>query len=235
MNLAHCKIYCCEDISKIENYELAAADDFEDWVVHHRLETEHELFRPTPKQLINNGLYYNRPADELIFMKRSDHRSLHMKVDKVLKRGPFSDEAVSKVKESRQYTSDETRKKLSLALKGRPRSEEHRRKISEARKGKKASEETCKKLSLALKGRTPWNSGKKMGKWSEERKKSISDGMKQHWQNEKEAEYHRKRVSETQKGKKLSEETKRKMSEAHKGKTYSKKSIKKVDYSEVTE
>lgn len=31
--------YCCEDISKIENYELAKRDNFSGWVIHHRLET----------------------------------------------------------------------------------------------------------------------------------------------------------------------------------------------------
>ena len=30
--------YCCEDISKIENYELAKRDNFRGWVIHHRLE-----------------------------------------------------------------------------------------------------------------------------------------------------------------------------------------------------
>lgn len=28
--------YCKEDISNIENYELAKADNFEGWVIHHR-------------------------------------------------------------------------------------------------------------------------------------------------------------------------------------------------------
>ena len=30
--------YCCEDISKIENYEIAKRDNFRGWVIHHRLE-----------------------------------------------------------------------------------------------------------------------------------------------------------------------------------------------------
>ena len=31
--------YCCEDISKIENYEFANKDNFKGWCCHHRLET----------------------------------------------------------------------------------------------------------------------------------------------------------------------------------------------------
>ena len=30
--------YCKDDLSKIENYELAKADNFKDWHIHHRLE-----------------------------------------------------------------------------------------------------------------------------------------------------------------------------------------------------
>ena len=64
--------------------------------------------------------------------------------------------------------SKETRKKLSKAKKGEnhPRygksfsfSEEHRRKISEANKGKIRSEEHRRKLSEATKGRKWWNDG----------------------------------------------------------------------------
>lgn len=32
--------YCCEDISKIANYDKAVLDADEIWVVHHRLEIQ---------------------------------------------------------------------------------------------------------------------------------------------------------------------------------------------------
>ena len=90
--------------------------------------------------------------------------------------------------------SEETRKKLSEAVKGtnnpnygKKFSEEHRKNLSEAQTGRKHSEETRKKLSEAAKGR----------KHSEETKKKISKARK---------------------GKKLSEETRKRMSEATKGK-----------------
>ena len=72
------KSYCSEDISLIENYHEAIADQTKMWDVHHRRECDSEgrtLF--TGKQLIDMGLYFNRPASELIFVTRSMHSKLH--------------------------------------------------------------------------------------------------------------------------------------------------------------
>ena len=60
--------------------------------------------------------------------------------------------------------TEETRKKISQALKGRIRSEEHRKHLSEAHKGlqvRKHTEEEKKKISLAHMGIEPWNKGKR--------------------------------------------------------------------------
>ena len=67
------KQYCCEDISLIENYELAIKDDVK-YVCHHRLEIELHLRQ---KQLKELDLYYNRPASELIFLTDIEHKKLH--------------------------------------------------------------------------------------------------------------------------------------------------------------
>ena len=70
--------YCSEDISLIENYHEAIADEERTWDIHHRRESDSEgrtLF--TGKQLIEMGLYYKRPASELIFLTRSMHCKLH--------------------------------------------------------------------------------------------------------------------------------------------------------------
>jgi phage terminase large subunit len=74
--------------------------------------------------------------------------------------------------------SDEHKRKISEAHKGKVLSEEHKRKISEAekgrisnRKGAKCSEETKKKMSESRKGL----------KYSEEHKKNISEGRKEQW------------------------------------------------------
>ena len=72
------KRYCSEDISLIENYHQAIADEERMWEIHHRRESDSEgrtLF--TDKQLIELGLYFKRPASELIFVTRSMHCKLH--------------------------------------------------------------------------------------------------------------------------------------------------------------
>ena len=103
--------YCCEDISKIENYESAKKDNFKGWVIHHRLEThtsegERRLVDISREELKALGMYYDRPPEELIFMITRDHLILHRKG------GPGPNR-------SKHF------------------SEEHRRKISESNKGKK--------------------------------------------------------------------------------------------------
>ena len=72
------KIYCSEDIALIENYKQAITDQTRTWDIHHRRECDSEgrtLFTGT--QLKEMGLYYNRPASELMFVTRSTHRKLH--------------------------------------------------------------------------------------------------------------------------------------------------------------
>lgn len=78
INEHNAKRFCSEDIALIENYQEAIADEEKMWDVHHRRECDAEgrtLF--TSKQLIDMGLYLNRPAAELIFVTRSMHWKLH--------------------------------------------------------------------------------------------------------------------------------------------------------------
>lgn len=72
----------CNDYTNIENYELAKADNFVDWDLHHKLEShnsdgELRLQFLTAKELKALDMYWNRPAEELIFMRRIEHTSLH--------------------------------------------------------------------------------------------------------------------------------------------------------------
>ena len=72
------KRYCSEDVSLIENYQQAIADQTKMWDIHHRQECDENgrtLF--TKKQLIDMGLYFNRPASELVFVTKSMHKKLH--------------------------------------------------------------------------------------------------------------------------------------------------------------
>ena len=72
------KSYCSEDMSLIENYHQAISDQTRMWEIHHRKECDDEgrtLF--THKQLKEMKLYFNRPANELIFVTRSTHNKIH--------------------------------------------------------------------------------------------------------------------------------------------------------------
>ena len=78
INEKYAKLYCSEDISLIENYHEAISDEEKMWEIHHRRECDENgrtLF--TKKQLIDMGLYINRPASELVFVTRSMHWKLH--------------------------------------------------------------------------------------------------------------------------------------------------------------
>lgn len=163
----------CRDYENIENYEAAKKDNFKNWEVHHRLEThtsdgERRLVDITTDELKALGMYWHRPANELIFLLKSEHHSLHMKFKHL------SEETRKKMSEARKgekntmygkHHSDEARKKMSEAKKNM--SEETRKKMSEAKKGEKhpnygkhLSEETRKKMSLQKTGCHWFNNGK---------------------------------------------------------------------------
>lgn len=94
-----------------------------------------------------------------------------------------SEETKKKISEARKgkKLSEETKKRISEAKRGKhhPNSEETKKKISEAMKGHKVSEETKKKISEALKGKPSPNKGKHH---TEETKRKMSEAMKgKHW------------------------------------------------------
>ena len=119
--------------------------------------------------------------------------------------------------------SEETRRKMSEARKGKPRSEETRRKISESEKGKKVSDETRKKISQAGKGKKQSSEtiakrveklkGKKHPPRSAESLVNYSESSKKTWENPE----LRKHMSEVHSGKKQSKETIEKRVEKLKG------------------
>ena len=159
INENHAKSFCREDLSLIENYDKAIADDTQTWHCHHRRET---IF--SKSDLIEIGEYYNRPACELIFLTPFEHIRLHQLGKNV------SEETRKKMSESRKgenhpmfgkHLSTEHRKNLSEALKGKYLSAETRKKMSEAHKGKHRSAETSKKIAEARKGNHWYNNGVK--------------------------------------------------------------------------
>ena len=137
----------CKNYQDIENYEAAKKDDFKNWECHHRLEThnsdgERRAVDITEAELLALEMYYNRPSSELIFLKHSEHASLHQKG---------------------KQKSEETKKKMSDAKKGnipwnkgKHHTEETKKKLSESNKGKHHTEETKKKISEANKGKNIW-------------------------------------------------------------------------------
>lgn len=118
INESRARKFCKEDISKIKNYDKAIADKTQTWDCHHMTET---WWNCTAKDLIENECYYNRKACELIFLTHAEHMSLHNKSRTGEKNPLFG-----------KHHSEETRRKMSIALKGRSFTEEWRKNISEA-------------------------------------------------------------------------------------------------------
>ena len=127
------KKYCSEPLDKIEHYEEALSEGFKRWDIHHKLEIQPDGTRISRQELIDQNLYYGRPASELVFMRHGEHRMLH-NIGNTYMKG--------------HKHSEESRRKNSLAHRGKQLSAEHRQKISEAHKGKHPSAETRRKLSV---------------------------------------------------------------------------------------
>ena len=148
----------CKDYKNIENYDKAKADNFKGWECHHRLEThtpegERRGEDISHKELEALGMYYNRPASELVFLTTREHHAYR----KGKKR---SEETKKKIGEGRKgkKLSEETKQKMRAVKKGeknpmygKKHSDEAKKKIGAANKGKHLSEETKKKMSEAHK------------------------------------------------------------------------------------
>lgn len=182
----------CSNIENIENYNKAKADNFRCWQCHHRLEThtsdgERRLIDITADELKALGMYYNRPAEELVFMTTKEHRQLHTKGESNPMYGKhFSEESKNKISKAKKgkctrennpmygkHHSEESKKKMSEAAKGRQGpnkgkkfSEEHKKKIGASKKGNKNmlgkhhTKEARNKMSEAKKGKHWYNNGK---------------------------------------------------------------------------
>lgn len=99
-----------KEIIKIENFYEALNDDSQVWHLHHRLElTLNGEHANSKDNLIRFGMYYNRPYFELIFLRESEHKSLHHKNKEI---------------------SKETKQKISLKLTGNKLSNETKLKLS---------------------------------------------------------------------------------------------------------
>lgn len=119
--------------------------------------------------------------------------------------------------------SEEQKRKISKAQKGKPKSDSFKKLMSErmkgntygkASKGHIPSEETRRKISEGNKGKPAWCKGMKLKPLSDEHKRKMSEALTGRVVSEET----RRKNSEASKGRVVSEETKRKLSESNKGK-----------------
>lgn len=70
-----------EDFECIENFNNAYRDNFKGWIIHHRAETYKAngdyKDNTSSASLMKSNRYYNRPAEELIFLRADEHMKLH--------------------------------------------------------------------------------------------------------------------------------------------------------------
>ena len=132
--LNHWKKYCCEPLELVENYQQALAENFKGWCMHHRREIQPDGTRMSVQELIDQNLYFHRPASELVFMRREEHSFLH---------------STGNTNTKGMTLSAEHRRKIAEALSG----ENH------PFFGKHHTEYTRQKMSKTRKGKHWWNDG----------------------------------------------------------------------------
>ena len=113
INLKDVKKYC-KDYTKIENYELAMADSSQTWECHHKLEIGQDYLN-TCEELKMMNLYYNRPAEELIFLTVKEHHKVHRVNHAGCRNGMYGKDPWNLGTKH----SEETRKKISKSMKGK--------------------------------------------------------------------------------------------------------------------
>ena len=124
-------IRCCsEDVSLIENYDKAIADQNQTWHIHHRAEIL-PCGRYSPRDLKKFGLYWHRPASELIFLPAGEHHKLHNTGNTNLAGYHHSEASRKKISETNKgnFCGDKN------PMFGRHHSEEARKKMRDARIG----------------------------------------------------------------------------------------------------
>ena len=168
--------YCYEDPSLIENYESAMNDKTQTWVCHHRVGT---IMNCGKKELIAQGCYTDRPAHDLIFLTKAEHRRLHtagkplsakhranlraalnrpeVRVKMSMKSRGRKQSVETRAKRSASVkaalSKPEVREKMRASIKAALSKPETRAKIRVSRTGKHLTEETKAKLSAVNKGK----------------------------------------------------------------------------------
>lgn len=159
--------YCCEDITLIENYDEAIADTTQTWQIHHKDEIKvlpsGMIVYRTQQELIENGRYYNCPANELIFLTKSEHSKLHIKYRPSLPKECYVKAVITRKNNGNSHHTELTKRKISEARKGKSSWNKGKHykceAISKALKGNKLSVNTKEKMSKSRVGRKWYNDG----------------------------------------------------------------------------
>jgi len=129
INEKQARKYCREDISKIAGYTEAVADTTQTYICHHRNAEPFTGF--CTKDLKKMNMYLQRPASELKFVTRSEHRSIHNKGNGNPMYGKhLKDVYKPDVYERMKQTHSDAFTQLNKSRIGIPLKEEHKQKIS---------------------------------------------------------------------------------------------------------
>ncbi len=114
------KRYCSEPIESIENYEQAVNDTNQMWHCHHRLEIQGQ-FRNSRELLKRCGMYWSRPASELIFLRHDEHCRLHREGNNPWRGRHHTQKSKALMSSQRKghEVTQETREKMSKSQKRR--------------------------------------------------------------------------------------------------------------------
>lgn len=147
INETHAMAYCIDDISEIENYTEAIMDNTQTWVCHHRGEIL-PCGTYSVEEMKKYGLYFHRPANELIFLTPDAHSALHAKNRTSTTKRKLSESKLGEKNPmfGRRKTESE-RKRISERLSGK----------NHPMYGKKHSAESRAKMSKSKIGKQPKN------------------------------------------------------------------------------
>ena len=148
------------------------------------------------------GTEIDNDKDNLVSLSLGDHFLVHYYLWKCTKKGYkrrtsvpvhfmfkksmkfLTDETIEQIAKDWKNLditlSEETKRKISEANKGKPFSEEHKRKLAEAKKGKHRSEEVKQKIANSRKG---VSSGRKGQTWSDETRQKMAKRKGKHYYN----------------------------------------------------
>jgi hypothetical protein len=171
----------------IENFELAAADNFVGWHLHHRLELTLDGHNAAScNDLKRLRMYWRRPYFELIYLRQEDHIAMHNRAN-ALDGKYCSQQRIDRISRAVRLAYEEGR----IDVSGERNGMFGKHSWNAGKKLPPLSEEVRAKLSQAHRGCTPWNKGKAL---TEDHKQKLSEANRK-----PKSEHMRKALSEARK------------------------------------